>query len=113
VNQYGSSSSPLQGGLPTDRLVAEWWLGSDRVSNLLQSGIKNPVKVEKTIFVPAQIYAWKASDGKRSQALNVQQANREQFLQAFSRGLIVLGYERDSEGTGTFLLGKPEERFSF
>ncbi len=25
-NQYGITSSPLQGGLPTDRLVAEWWL---------------------------------------------------------------------------------------
>src|SRR5262249_36861865 len=26
INQYGYSSSPLQGGLPTDRLIAEWWL---------------------------------------------------------------------------------------
>ena len=25
INQYGMSSSHLQGGLPTDRLVAEWW----------------------------------------------------------------------------------------
>jgi predicted GNAT superfamily acetyltransferase len=31
VNQYGITSSPLQGGLPTDRLVAEWWLRSKRV----------------------------------------------------------------------------------
>ncbi len=29
---YGPSSSPLQGGLPTDRLYAEWWLRSDRVA---------------------------------------------------------------------------------
>jgi predicted GNAT superfamily acetyltransferase len=28
---YGPSTSPLQGGLPTDRLVAEWWLRSTRV----------------------------------------------------------------------------------
>ncbi len=26
VNQYGITSSPLQGGLPSDRLVAEWWM---------------------------------------------------------------------------------------
>ena len=26
---YGPTTSPLQGGLPTDRLVAEWWLRSD------------------------------------------------------------------------------------
>src|SRR5512146_2460491 len=31
VNQYGIFSSPLQGGLPTDRLGAEWWLKSKRV----------------------------------------------------------------------------------
>ena len=37
VNQYGITSSPLQGGLPSDRLVAEWWLKSKRVENLLQS----------------------------------------------------------------------------
>ena len=30
-NQYGISSSPLQAGLPTDRLVAEWQLLSARV----------------------------------------------------------------------------------
>jgi predicted GNAT superfamily acetyltransferase len=113
VNQYGNSSSPLQGGLPTDRLVAEWWLASDRVNNLLQAGTKNAFKIEKTISVPAQIYAWKADEKKRAQALNVQQANREQFLNAFSKGLVVLGYERDSEGNGTFLLGKPEESFHF
>ena len=35
VNQYGVTSSPLQGGLPSDRLVAEWWLKSKRVTSLL------------------------------------------------------------------------------
>lgn len=113
INQYGQSSSPLQGGLPTDRLVAEWWLESARVKNLLAK-IPRPVfRPEKTVSVPAQIYAWKADPKKRSQALNVQLANREQFLGAFSHGLAVLGYERDAEGNGTFLLAKPEEQFSF
>jgi predicted GNAT superfamily acetyltransferase len=37
VNQYGVTSSPLQAGLPTDRLVAEWWLGSKRVESLLDT----------------------------------------------------------------------------
>ena len=32
VNFYGVSSSRLQGGLPTDRLVAEWHLDSPRVT---------------------------------------------------------------------------------
>ena len=32
---YGPSTSLLQGGLPTDRLVAEWWLRSARVRRTL------------------------------------------------------------------------------
>ena len=38
VNQYGITSSPLQGGLPSDRLVAEWWLKSKRVESLVAEG---------------------------------------------------------------------------
>ena len=38
INQYGITSSPLQGGLPTDRLIAEWWLKSKRVETLLRDG---------------------------------------------------------------------------
>ena len=41
VNQYGFTSSPLQGGLPSDRLVAEWWLKSKRVESLLLSELRN------------------------------------------------------------------------
>ena len=36
VNFYGVSSSRLQGGLPTDRLLAEWRLDSPRVSDILE-----------------------------------------------------------------------------
>src|SRR5262245_56063665 len=32
---YGRTTSPLHGGLPTDRLVAEWWLQSPRVHSRL------------------------------------------------------------------------------
>src|ERR1700678_4716630 len=44
VNQYGITSSPLQGGLPTDRLVAEWWLKSKRVEAVLANA--PPAKFE-------------------------------------------------------------------
>jgi hypothetical protein len=43
----------------------------------------------------------------------VQERNREQFLQAFDGGLAVLGYERDSEGNGKFLLGEWDEKWSY
>ena len=108
VNQYGNSSSPLQGGLPTDRLVAEWWLRSERVETLLKSGKHPSVKAEMTVPVPAEIYTWKAAPQHRHKAELVQSRNRDLFLDAFSRGLALVGYERDPIGNGTFLLGRLE-----
>ena len=34
-NQYGVTASPLHGGLPTDRCIAEWWINSPRVQAAL------------------------------------------------------------------------------
>ena len=113
INQYGITSSPLQGGLPSDRLIAEWWLKSKRVEKLLTDG-KNPqLRIDKAIEVPAQIYEWKASPETRQHAQRVQERNREQFLRAFGQGLAVLGYERDPEGNGKFLLGRWDEKWSY
>lgn len=111
VNQYGITSSPLQGGLPSDRLVAEWWLKSNRVESLLRDARKPGFEVFKTISVPAQIYEWKAAPSTRERAREVQERNRKEFLQAFSAGLAVLGYERNPQDAGKFLLGRWEERW--
>ena len=113
INQYGITSSPLQGGLPSDRLIAEWWLKSKRVESLLGTGQKPPAQVECSIEVPAQIYDWKAAPETRSRAQQVQERNREQFLQSFEKGLAVLGYERDAQGNGKFLLGHWDEQWSY
>jgi predicted GNAT superfamily acetyltransferase len=113
INQYGITSSPLQGGLPSDRLIAEWWLNSKRVESLLASGKNLPFEREAAIVVPAEIYQWKAAAETRDKAQQVQQRNREQFLGAFEGGLTVLGYQRDSDGNGTFLLGNWDEQWSY
>ena len=113
INQYGITSSPLQGGLPSDRLIAEWWLKSKRVETLLSTSQNPPARIETRIEVPAQIYNWKAAPETRAQAQHVQERNREQFLRAFNAGLTVLGYERDADGNGTFLLGHWDENWSY
>ena len=112
VNQYGITSSPLQGGLPSDRLVAEWWLKSRRVETLVQMGKSPPCETLATISVPAEIYDWKSSPATRSQAKEIQDRNRDQFVQAFAKGFAVLGYERDKQGSGKFLLGRWEEKWT-
>jgi predicted GNAT superfamily acetyltransferase len=102
---YGPSSSPLQGGLPTDRLYAEWWLRSDRVAGILR-GEAQPIEVIERIIVPHAIYQWKQDAQQRNLALDLQSKNRQALESAFRRGLAVIGYERDGQGNGTFLLGK-------
>ena len=37
-NQYGTTTSHLHGGLPTDRLVAEWWIASPRAAAMIDGG---------------------------------------------------------------------------
>jgi predicted GNAT superfamily acetyltransferase len=109
VNFYGVSSSRLQGGLPTDRLVAEWHLGSPWVAAVLEGRSGPPLVIHERIRVPASIYQWKASELDRERAADVQLENRNRFQEAFSRGLAVLGYVRDAEGNGIFELGSPTQ----
>ncbi len=113
VNQYGCMSSALQGGLPSDRLVAEWWLRSKRLETVLRKHTLPSFSVEREIHIPAAIGDWKSSPPMRSKAEAVQQRNREQFMRAFGEGLTVLGYQRDAEGDGTFLLGRWDEKWSY
>jgi predicted GNAT superfamily acetyltransferase len=104
-NFYGVSSSRLQGGLPTDRLIAEWKLDSPRVRGILEGKPPADLIIEERISVPASIYEWKASDEDRPRALAVHLENRHKFQRAFARGLAVVGFRRDTEGNGTFELG--------
>jgi predicted GNAT superfamily acetyltransferase len=105
LNQYGTTSSPLHGGLPTDRCIAEWWIASQRV-NAITSGrefARNPV--EMRVAIPSDIAAMRVNDNDR--AKDIQQKAAEHFRAAFDRGLAVIGFEK-SEQAGTYLLGKWE-----
>jgi predicted GNAT superfamily acetyltransferase len=105
VNQYGITSSPLQGGLPSDRLVAEWWLKSERVEKTLD-GRRPEIAVVEEIEIPAEIYEWKSKAETRMQAAEVQRRVRELLMRFLGEGLCVVGYERMENGDGRFLLGE-------
>jgi predicted GNAT superfamily acetyltransferase len=101
-NQYGTTSSPLHGGLPTDRCVAEWWIDSPRVRALLDGAPAVPVAAHRErIAYPADIASIREQDNPR--AREIQEANAKKFIDAFSRGLAVTGFER-SATEGTYLL---------
>jgi predicted GNAT superfamily acetyltransferase len=115
-NFYGVSSSRLQGGLPTDRLHAEWWMQSDRVQAILSGASSapgapqaTPETIIETVMVPHEIARWKASESEQPRARKVQAENRQRLQEAFARGLAVIGFRTDAEGNGIFELGKWQE----
>ncbi len=102
LNQYGTTTSHLHGGLPTDRCVAEWWVGHPRVAAILDGKpLQRPI-TEVRIAVPATIAALRRDDIKAARA--IQERVGAEFTEAFRRGLAVTGFER-SEEAGTYLLG--------
>jgi predicted GNAT superfamily acetyltransferase len=101
LNQYGTTSSPLNAGLPTDRCTAEWWLESDRVQSLLAGREIERPEIAARISVTNEIYKIKANDF--AQAREIQKRVADQFLGHFSKNLAVTGFERSAEN-GTYLL---------
>ena len=106
------TSSPLQGALPSDRLVAEWWLKSSRVQTVL-GGATSHFETLVRVSVPADIYLWKSASAPREKARLIQEQNRLQLQDAFAKGMSILGYERDSAGNGSFLLGAWDESLMY
>jgi predicted GNAT superfamily acetyltransferase len=105
-NFYGVSSSRLHGEIPTDRLLAEWWLDSDWVRSAVAGETAEAVCVEQEIFVPHQIAQWRHSPQDLGRVLDIQGRNRKFFQQAFDRHLAVFGFRIDDEGNGIFQLGR-------
>jgi len=100
VNQYGVTASPLHGGLPTDRCIAEWWLDSPRVHGVLE-GKRPESHPQECISFPADIARIRSEEPAR--ARQIQQENAEKFQRAFERGLAVTGFEPNPI-EGTYLL---------
>jgi predicted GNAT superfamily acetyltransferase len=101
-NQYGTTTSFLHGGLPTDRCTAEWWIDSERVHAAINGRPVNRPAIEATIEVPTTIAELRKTDPK--QAREIQKAAGERFRKLFDMGLAVVGFER-SEAAGSYLLG--------
>ncbi len=106
VNTYGITSSPLHGGLPTDRLVAEWHLKSPRVESLFRGNTNSSAHVPamQTVDLPLEISELKSSDP--AAALEVQLRLREQLVRFLKEGSYILGHEIDpKQQVARFLLG--------
>jgi predicted GNAT superfamily acetyltransferase len=101
VDVYGSTSSPLHAGLPTDRLVAEWHLASDRVVEVLAGHEPVPGdRVERVRIV--------TDDSTPDGAAAIQAEARQQFQSLFAERYVVTGFERETGG-GAYVLEPSRE----
>lgn len=103
-NCYGLTTSPLHGGMPTDRLIAEWWLDSPRVNNLLDGAAQpspQASSVRAEILVPAELPILRRENS--SEALRIQTEVREQFQRWIAKGYAATAIEINSEG-GKYIL---------
>ncbi len=99
-NCYGITTSPLHGGLPTDRLVAEWWLRSPRVEQALRGA--PPAGASKArIRVPSGISELRSKDP--GAVVRVQGEVRDAFERWFAQGYAATAVERTSAGSDYLL----------
>jgi predicted GNAT superfamily acetyltransferase len=100
-NFYGITASALHAGIPTDRLVAEWWLASERVKSIVDGHPAPRGKITERVTLPADISARKSSD--RADALKIQDAAREQFQKWFAKGYAATAVEKHGESVDYIL----------
>lgn len=105
-NLYGRTSSPLHAGLPTDRLVAEWWVRSQRVEELLGGMQRRDNANQRRIAIPAAIREICRDDPERAE--KIQAEVRGEFIANIASGHAAVGFEF-SEEQGTYLLEPYED----
>jgi predicted GNAT superfamily acetyltransferase len=106
LNQYGTTTSHLHGGLPTDRCVAEWRISTKRVAAALEGNPLPLPAIDARIEVPFDIDAIRKRDSAR--AKEIQRRISGEFVAHFNNGLTVVGLER-TERAGVYLLARDYE----
>jgi predicted GNAT superfamily acetyltransferase len=96
LDVYGATSSPLHAGLPTDRLVAEWHLDSERVQTVLAG--KEPAPAG-----PRESVAIVLDEASSERIAETQGQARKRFQDLFAAEYAVTWFERLAGG-GAYLL---------
>jgi predicted GNAT superfamily acetyltransferase len=113
VNYYGQGvSTGFDRDVPSDRLIAEWWVTSPHVVSAL-AGVRPQVAAPTaTVVIPDDIASLSASSPGMHQQWRIRV--REDFMAALSGGAIVRGFERvPQEGQSRYLLGPDNDQFHF
>ncbi len=104
---YGPVPSALQGDLPSDRMVAEWALGSERVCRAVARQELSHIPVIARIAVPAELARWRECPaGRRAQ---LQAELGRQLEDAFGARLQAVDFAAGADGGGEYLLASPAD----
>jgi predicted GNAT superfamily acetyltransferase len=105
-NCYGITESPLHAGLPTDRLMAEWYLDSPRVEGILRGETAQISAEAVRISIPSDVSERKQKDPAAGE--RVQSDMRKQFLERMQDGYAVTGLEIGPK-EASYILEKAEK----
>jgi predicted GNAT superfamily acetyltransferase len=92
-NVYGVTSSPLHGNIPTDRLVAEWWLDSPQVVARAEDRPLPACSFDARITLPRNTTELLRSGS--SEAAAIQDRVRQQFQRFLGGGYAAVAVEFD------------------
>jgi len=98
---YGVTTSPLHRGIPTDRLVAEWWLDSPRVIAAIQDLAPAVTNAPATIELPTELNQRTEEDSARVRV--VQTRVREEFTKLFAREYAAIAIKAGEKSTAYLL----------
>ena len=96
IDVYGSTSSPLHAGLPTDRLVAEWHIDSKRVRDIVSGKPTSVSDVCERVPIVTD-------DSSVTGMTETQRGVRKRFQELFAAGYVVTSFER-APGGGAYVL---------
>ena len=92
-NAYGITSSPLHGSLPTDRLVAEWHLRSNRVRRILAGKQVSALASNRAVRVNIPANLERATGSESVPTREIQSTVRAEFLKWLGKGYVATGVQ--------------------
>jgi predicted GNAT superfamily acetyltransferase len=105
-DHYGPVESRLQQGLPSDRLVCEWWLSHPRVRRALRGLPPRPAS--KTPMAEVVLDFQSLAESRPEEARALQAALRGKLQRHFARGLVVTDVVRE-EKCARYVLDRLED----
>src|SRR5205814_3261563 len=107
ANYYGPVASRLQQGLPSDRLIAEWWIRSARAKRALagKSPRATARQANRQVAIPTDFDTLAKDEPAQARALQAEV--RRRLTELLRRKFMITGFTR-GERKGVYLLDRHE-----